>query len=211
MTALETLNKLIENGYCGKDLNCWSSFYEWKKSHNSLLIELGIKITDGATRFCIVSDSYDWIIKFDKPYMSKDEEMNEEFCAKEARLYNEAKKYGLDKFLAPVSFLVNMNGIDFYIGKKAEIDENKIENKCYDYVSSYLERNEYDSEDAYDMAVSDEVYDLEPKERIYGILGDSDETYKLVKFFEENKVNDLHDGNWGIINNQFIVIDYAGF
>lgn len=50
----------------------------------------------------------------------------------------------------------------------------------------------------------DEYDDLEKANIIFG-------NDKLARFLQRNRITDLHQGNFGVIDGNFVIIDFSGY
>ena len=176
---------------------------DWERDNYSFLKEQNLDTASGATKFCLISDNLGWVIKAGfnvKDYMNG---KIIDFCEIEYKNYIEACKEKLDKFFAPIFFIGNFNGFNFYLQEKEDMDEGAIEESLERYYSSEYEVDELNS-----------FYwdDLDDEERVVAILGDEKDVGRLLDFISERNINDLHSANWGINEGgDAVLIDYSGY
>lgn len=155
----------------------------------------GVWLCSGATRCAIIDDSCDWIVKFDL------DGNHEDYCEREARIYREAKNYDVQDMLVPCIDLGFWHGRwHLYAYKRVEDrfcgigvfsdEESKIANK---YSSSPLGEKS--------------------KSVTIGLLRDwgSEMMERLNELCINWRINDLHSGNVGYLDNKLVIIDYAGY
>ena len=182
----------------------------------------------GATRGCIVSEKYNFAIKF------VFDDGNE--CEREREIYSEACKYDLNKYFVPCHYLgsydkdVMAEDWDSAASKVAYSNDpddwdnlqetnlysqhihlelygyDKIDDECWkDYVLSPEEKNFCNNsnspliERSYQVGVS--------FLREYGIAAFD----ALSKFCRKWEINDLHCGNIAMLNGHTVIMDYAGY
>lgn len=193
---------------------CW----DWREAHKDLLRRLNLEMMSGATKVCIVADGLDWVIKFSfiretHPHYVETES-TENYCEREARYFQIAQKRHLDKYLAATYEVGEIAGVKMFLQERAEPDTDKIDMICQTYIEDNslnfgIDRESYDSDEAFQEAVSDSASWMEEEDRICAIVGECDE---LIDFIDEFEINDLHSGNWGTTSDGRIVIfDYSGY
>lgn len=198
-------------------------------------IPLGVIITTGATRSCIIDTNYDWVIKFDI-----EEDVRGSACEREERLYTHAKNCGVNQYFSEVEYLGEYHiSFPFYRVYNIELESEYYEDFERDFVENeehfgkkdiiniYLplyaykrvEENPsfesgYVTEDEKttirEMRSPLSQRSLEVAFNFFSHYG-MEEYSKLSKFLVKYGVNDLHLGNIGFINNGPIIIDYGGY
>lgn len=214
-TIEEVLSILFDEGleemiYTIQDLYKWEASSSKKApdlSISSVLFDNGIVIKSGATKAVILSDDLeDWVIKINLPRCKAN------YCSLEARNYEYAEKEGIAQFFAETRFFKEINGIEFYLQRRADTKYvgDEIREIFYDYVSSeVLCADEYEDEDDFQDAVDEYIYDMPDEDRFAAVFGCWEEN--IVDFLISNEINDLHDNNFGRINGDYCLIDYSGF
>lgn len=196
----------------------------------------GIKIECGATRCCIIDETYDWVIKID---IAED---SEGFCSdREVAFYEAAQKIGVAEAFAPVYKLgTYTRTIEFYdaadvrdcIGYDCDDDNEywvKEEKKLavslgapYPVTISFSIygslKVSFDLADDPELPPHSEVIDISPlcdryQEIGYRFAADYDKkTFeKLSDFMYDNNINDIHWGNVGMLQGRIVMLDYGGF
>lgn len=150
----------------------------------------------GATRYVLINDEEDWVIKFD---INDDDEF---YSRTEYENYCEAINCNLQNYFAETQYLgQSAEGKEFFIQRRYNVSYDKVRDSFSDYMAGELgweEENTYGGD-----------YDLEPEDSLAAMFGyDRD----LAAFIRRFRINDLHEGNYGF-NNDYepILIDYAGY
>lgn len=212
---------------CYVDVVCGDNGYNFPSN---------ISICTGATRACIVDDSYDWVVKFDI-----NEDRRGGACEREMLSYARACNHKLSQYFAEVEYIGNYYAeYKFFDGYDVE-DYIEIENyynfKKNFYLNSHrfgtlrtivvniplyayrkiefqtgygqpVSKEEMKIINRYKSPLSERNYCAAAKFlRQYGI----DEYQNLSNFLIEEDINDLHSQNAGFFNGNFIIIDYAGY
>lgn len=171
-------------------------------------------VSNGATKTVILFEDMDnsclagledWVIKFDKCY-------NAGYCGREAALYEHFQRKGFEHFLCPIYYGGTIDGYPFYIAKRAWVEPDYIQKETY-------KQYEYEYEQYWHGAGNDRLWDefqdIEPEEFVelmfkhFGV--DSEAVDDLVELLVNHDVNDLHNENIGILDNEPVLIDYSGY
>lgn len=188
--------------------------YKWYEKEEPLLQRCGIEVANGETKLVII-DSHmpQWVVKIS----FKDSCFNGNYCEREADFYKKACECGLGEFFAGSYYVGEVCGFDLYAQEYAKPNEEVISESFYDYVrnnSGYC-REDYEYDYEYDEDITDAVCDMNDEDRIYAIFESVvpwNTILSLVDFINENEINDLHSGNWGItIDNRVVIFDYSGY
>ena len=173
----------------------------WAMDNN--VYESGYWVSCGMTKVCI-GHSYlkNWVIKFG--FNAKNCKKNIDYMAREYEIYREAEHQNMTEFFPQTFLLGRFDGRDYYIQELAECDENTIYSECYNQICSFYE--EEDNECNPDW-IWNEVDGLNDNERVNLLFHSS----KLIEFLSEHEINDLHEGNFGLINGNFVIIDFSGY
>jgi hypothetical protein len=110
----------------------------------------------------------------------------------------------MTEFFPQTFFLGRFDGRDYYIQERAECDEDAISSECYNQICSSYEE---DGNECSPEWVWDEVDGLDDDERVNLLFHNSE----LIDFLYEHEINDLHEGNFGRINGNFVIIDFSGY
>lgn len=174
-----------------------NNFEDWFYTNN--LEDDGYWYGIGMTKICIGHICLDnWVIKFSANDSSKD------YMAREYEIYQEAERQNMTEFFPQTFFLGRFEGRDCYIQERAECNERDIYSECYNQICSFYEEEskEYNSD-----LICDEVDTLNDDERVNLLFHNSE----LIDFLYEHEINDLHEGNFGLINGKFVIIDFSGY
>lgn len=204
--ALDFINRLIDKGFAKQDKSwyCWRFSYEKEREFYDFAKLFGYTIYGGAEKICFVNEHRDWVIKLD--CWSDDRN-----CVIESNNYREAEKRHLDRYFAETHFLANVGGLDFFIQKKATISESHNESVLCDYISEYvLDRSCYEDDCDFNDAIAAEEENMDDEDRIRGMFDGSPDVEDLVDLINDLRINDLHSGNWGVINGNTVITDFAG-
>lgn len=215
MEALATVQTLLSFGFKnaisygdGLDL------YGWMREHKEELQKEEIEITSGASKVCIITSNKNWVIKvgFQRATMKRWREGGiADYCELEAEIYEKAVRENCADHLAVTVFCGELDGIKVYLQERADTCEDMFEEMMYEYVSNGYSRSRYTGSEYYDN-IAAEVDDCESEMCIYAVLGESVESSALVDFAYRNNINDLHPLNWGIAqDDRIVLIDFSGF
>lgn len=176
----------------------------------------------GATKVVFIIENLDYVVKIpfhgriEYGYGEDEEDIFEEFsgavavegsncwdyCKEEVFYYQKAKEKNIEKFFLETSILGYSNdNYPIYMQPKArifnyskskslseeeQIITNRLKSKCDTWFSARWIR------DAINW---------------YG----ENEVEKLLNFINDEKINDLHSGNLGYLNDRPVIVDYAGY
>ena len=157
---------------------------------------------DGVSRIAISHETWDFVIKFDHC-----EYGDVDACNRESRIYEEAKKYGVEKALLPIVEWLDIglpNG-SLYIQQKAEYLWRNMPNDLYDKIEQiYRDSKEVPFDIELSRCTTKCICYLI---KFYG----EDFVRKMVEWADKCRVNDLHGGNCGFVGEAPMLLDYAGF
>ena len=144
-----------------------------------------------------------------------------DYNANEAEVYVEARKAGLESYFAwtaPVAEYVSEGGRHLTINAMAfcECSEEEISDQCKRTLANNILS---DRGQTIDDLSEGELWDL------YDDISDIDSTDQMMEFaaaewgsstdveefLMEIGCNDLHSGNWGRLNGDLVMVDYAGW
>lgn len=184
---------------------------QWAKDNYSTLEALNLTVQNGVSRACFYDGEHNCVIKVD--FQNNGHIIGG--CLEETILYNQAVKNKVEKFFAPISPLCTYDHCTFYIQEKAYADSDEFYDDLTDSLFETLKDNipdNFTTEEDYKEYLWDLLDELEPEELASTIVtGTTEQKHKLVDFIKDNKINDLHGGNWGLNRNkEYIMIDYAG-
>lgn len=139
------------------------------------------------------------------------------YCKREAEIYHTAVVDGVDRYFAWCDYMGEYDGWPIYAMEFVDCDRDSIEDSCY--TSAYENWCKENGYDPFDLDVSDEFNDMYYSSEIcynsiidwfYEQVSDVIEM-ALRKFIGRNKINDIHSGNLGYLNDHVCLCDYAGF
>ncbi len=174
----------------------------------------GMYISDGACRVVIIDEKHpDFVIKFGW------RDSDEKYCKREAKLYEDAEKKGLEMFFAWTHYICEFQGRAIYAMEYLDCDEEDISDKSSDYCwKLYCENNSVDLDED-DWDIRDEFWDSynDASDQTYGVVRylssmiSAKDAFALDQFIWDNDINDLHDANFGYRNKEIVICDYAGY
>ena len=192
----------------------------------------------GASRGCLIDDTYDYVVKFD---LTNDDEAPT--CSDEVLIYDAAAQNGLERFFAKPIYLgtytkkikfyawdSDFEGHDYFdeeftnkklqeLGDKYGLRKEEIEIRIPLYAYPKAERHEFhvyekDQDETY-RSVSHSNSPLVEREAGIGYAFVSmygEEIFDaLTEFCDEHNINDLHTSNVMELNGELIFTDYCGY
>ena len=191
-------------GYCN---------WKGRPETQQVLKDYGLDVTCGASKVCIYStddDEEKWVVKVG--FIRAAFDVN--FCELEAKYYAEAVSEDCASHLAETYYCGTIDGVDIFLQERVELQEDFFEEKIYDYVSEwYNEDDESMSEEEREECIDNDMHEnCSSEDYIMAVLGDTVESCKLIRFCEKNKINDLHELNWGVARDgNCKLIDFSGY
>ena len=161
---------------------------------------------DGCTKYVFEFDFVpNVVVKCNRKSCIKD------YCSIEAENYKKAINEELEKYFASTFFLTEQCGVSFYIQEWVEPDGDSIEDEMYNYASKLCskQREEMD-EDEFADCIWEFLDNFDAEESLNAVFGEDYETDRLVVFCEQNRINDLHRGNFGYRRDFPVIIDFSG-
>ena len=161
---------------------------------------MGFGVSAGATKSCILhSDLLNWVIK-----VGHTEHVAKNYAKVEYENYCLAEEVGLGYYFPETVFLGEFGGECYYVQQYADCDETEVTSEWYDRL-----RDRYDEDgEEYDCdSLWNEIYDMEDDQKIMLMFGDQE----LCQFLWDNRIGDLHEGNFGYIGGKCVIIDFSGF
>lgn len=202
--AKNILVKLFNLGF-----NPNSRFGEFALNNVDQLNYLGIEWFSGMTKICLNSTYLpNWVIKIEGC-------LNGNYCQKEFENYIFALENNVEYFFAETYLIGEINNVKIYLQRKGTCEESTISERFCDYCCASASQNEEDWEN-----IMDEMTDID---RIYAAFDSEYFPYaisKLEKFINCYQINDLHEGNYAIIEEEdedgclcyrTVIIDYSGY
>ena len=187
--------------------------------------DYGIEVHSGLFKTCLVSASATYVIKYGTS--------NNKDIERDYKIYQEAKKYGVDKIFLPLEFLYqNVHGVKFFIQPKfvdtVQSGYSSCPSECpnQNYDCDLCHFNISPSHARAILKNRSSKINKKRLENAFGNFYDSVDSewfaraaefygfsfiYKLNKFLYENEVSDLHEGNIGYMTNERpVLIDNGG-
>ena len=203
-------------------------------------LEFGdLEVYCGATRACIVSGDWNWVVKF-----TYAEDRDGDPCERECNTYENAAQSGLEGYFAEAKYAGTYtwkgNGYKArkiyrdisYIDFSGDSDEDvaaRIEEEGLEEImpiSIRLELYEYPKAEGAPLMYYTPSNELRTQVKSNGSSFAQrntnvaayfveqygyEEFQRLADFLEWNEVNDLHCGNVGIVGGKVVFIDYGGY
>lgn len=165
----------------------------------------------GVSKYCYIFPDEDFVVKF--PQVYREHNLNENECAQEVELYHSSHNYRVQRVLPETTFLGrNTHGVPFY--KQAKLD----------YVCSQLPPPKYRKYCAMTTKINDDLIDRVRKSntsdnrsidtlwlKMVWLLYGEKFTRSLIKWINDNRINDLHNSNIGYIKNRPVIMDFCGY
>lgn len=174
-----------------------------------------VEILYGASKFIIISNEWDKIVKIPFNGMFYCNDKNEDvdifnyfkikdYCAREASIYADAVAFGVSEFFAETKFggVTEESKTPFYISERVyEFDDVSKSDKIKPSKETINKIKEY------------KFYDISSKwlACAYEYYG-GDAVKKLIDFIEEEEISDLHNGNIGFrADGAPVIFDYSSY
>lgn len=160
----------------------------------------------GATKGVFIpnkTNPFPYVVKIPFNWSSDyDDWMLYDYCEIEESFANKADE-DLRRIFLPTIKVGEYSSIPLYLQRK--IDEPYLfalrKKKKKDYRDYLIEQNAYYLEAPLSDSLAGEIC------MAYG----AETLKKVVRFIEDNEINDLHGGNWGFFNNKPVIFDYCGY
>lgn len=179
-------------------------------SDNDLLCDMDI-LFDGCTKYVFLFEDVDYVVKVSRKGLKYD------YCALECENYQKAINAEVENYFAWTEFLTEIKGIKFYVQERVDCDLYDFNDDMLYYAekiynrSGYIDQDEELDENSVCDILWDMVDDFDEESRLNAVFGEGYETQKLVGFCSQNKINDLHQNNFGIKNDFPVIIDFSGY
>lgn len=154
----------------------------------------------GLSKVCIGHNDLErWVIK-----VGYTENVKIDHAAREYDNYCLAVEEGLACYFPTTIYLGTFGGRPFYVQEKAICNENQITSNWYDCLCDEFEcaGRRYDPDEIWDT-----IWDMSDEERADLTFHDDE----LTVFLAENRIGDLHEGNFGTIGGLLVIIDFSGW
>lgn len=134
-----------------------------------------------------------------------------DYCKKELDNYMKAEDEGFENYFAEIEYFGEYGGIPFYIQIAAdnELARSSLWNsvKAEVVISGLCSADSSDDEKT--EVADDFLYDLSDEDRIDIFFGGV--SIEFLNFLMRNEINDLHEGNIGVIGERKVIFDYSGW
>ena len=166
----------------------------------------------GETRYCIVFDEWDYVIKIPR-YDGRRKGTKINYCQIEEDNYNIAKKYHVEEVLLPIKYIGEFYNNKIYIQKKftctntiaeKESREKRNEMRVKSHTAIYSDTCGYCMAEA-NCSIDDVWFG-----RVLSLYG-KDFIKRFSKYTVDIGLNDLHNNNIGWLKNRPVILDYAGY
>jgi hypothetical protein len=185
---------LFEYGCSGEVDN----LYDWYDNND--LYQMGFRFSAGMTKVCITHrDLENWVIK-----VGFNRCLVQDYAKREYEVYRLAEQAGLEYYFPETIYLGDFFGVPFYAQKMAECQEDAISADWYERLA---ERYDCYGEEYTDSDIWDVIYDMDDREKAMLCFNDED----LADFLMENRIGDLHEGNFGYIGDRLVIVDFSGY
>ena len=147
-----------------------------------------------------------WVIKTDIN--------NFHLCHREVENYKLAEEMNLASYFAETFYLCEKEGLYFLIQRRGDMEtaHSTVQKAFYDsIIDTYKPWNENETPEEREENISEMCDDMWDSERIFAIYGCEDECDDLIDFIELRMCNDLHSGNFAMINGEIVLIDFSGY
>ena len=174
-----------------------------------------VQFANGCTRFVIWTDDCDLVLKINMG--SRCHNIN--YNKSEAEFYQLAKLAGVESgFAWTYKFfdytLPSGKTIEVYASQFCDCNADALSDESYsaNYEKWCNEKGYNSDEDHYE-----EFQDKADYEDSYGMLVYAGSVWgnefaqRVADFCDDNRINDLHAGNWGFAGNVPVITDYAGY
>lgn len=164
------------------------------------VIDQKFSFSAGASKICVSHDCFgEWMLKVGYIGLSRD------YAQCEYDNFVQAVQYGLEEFFPTTLFLGEFYGSKFYLQQKAAVNAGNNYSRLTNAIQARVDEEEL--EEGYDGDIGFYIDDL-TEEDVISFLFDNE---KLTDFIIEQDINDLHMGNFGIIDGRMVIIDFSGW
>ena len=147
-----------------------------------------------------------WVIKTDIN--------NFHLCRREVENYKLAEEMNLADYFAETFYLCEKEGLYFLIQRRGDMETalSTVQKAFYDsIIDTYKPWNENETPEEREENISEMCDDMWDSERIFAIYGSEDRCDDLIDFIEIRMCNDLHSGNFAMINGEIVMVDFSGY
>lgn len=182
--------------------------HDWINAHSKEAHKHGYSFSWGQTKYVIVIASIDWVLKINDPRSVA--HRDRDFVNVEAEVYAEALKRNLQEYFAQTYYYVTVDEFDVILQQRVYVDGDYFYNIFCDYVAGSLDPNDYENEDDFNDAVSEDVGDLDASEELHAVFGNFPKA--LLDLVKDYDLNDFHNENFGLLEGEEpVLIDFCGY
>lgn len=192
-----------------KNTRSATAFNNWAKEHKDT-ISFNFTVSAGCFKIVIIPTDADFVIKtaityewrIDQPTRTIEEQHEEQNGPyAEFQQWNLIEKTSFKDYFLETNYLMSIEEHEFFIQPKAICDECAIT----DSLRAYIDTDEFFDEDELNEYLE---YDYELDTLLCSLWG-NDNGEDLQNFLEEMDITDIHKGNIGRFNGEWVIIDYA--
>lgn len=167
---------------------------------NNHLNMAGFYARGGATKICIEHDDLcGWVIK-----VGYTEGVKLDYATLEYNNYCKAEEAGFAEYFPETVYLGEFGGRAFYVQQMADCDEDQVSSDWYERVRDGYEE---EGEEVDSDRIWDEIDCMDDDQKAFLSFHDG----ALCHFLWENKISDLHEGNFGYIGGRMVIVDFSGY
>lgn len=209
-TLIHYFNEVVFSDYSLERVaSSWEVYNKWYSS----LDDKDISCSGGATKIVFDEVLENWVVKINK-IPNDDNYTSEDYCFVEAENYKKAKQCSLEEFFAETYVVNEISETTVIVQRKADVNEGETIASSAFFDSArdfYIPYNDEETSEERMYNISNEADELTDSERLFAIFGNSLRIQQLIDFIDENQINDLHEGNYGVINDCIVIVDFSGF
>lgn len=171
-------------------------------------LEKEIMISSGETKVCLIFRNLPYVLKWNNPERSSEEE-----ATAEVKIYNAAVEAGVQDFFPETCAYKNTC---FVIQEKVDSSYAELSRQTSeDYKNRYrLTENEYDKTVRHlEQSGTDDILSSINQDWCkFAISCYGDEAFNnFASFVMEYEINDLHGGNIGFLHDKPVLLDFCGY
>ena len=191
VTIEQVINELLK-------LDEISNIYTW--AEETFPDEL--ECTEGVYRFCIISKTWDKVIKMDQIGACG-------CCANEAEMYEIGKQYGIEELLLKPTFVDELaSGQQIYLQEKATYIQDTLPvSKVMQYGTEIEKITHEEIRRLVDKLFHSRIHHQWLAKLL--IIYDKEFVKRFIKWQVETRQNDLHAANIGYRFDKPVILDYA--
>lgn len=159
---------------------------------------LNFLVKSGISRVCLIpKEDSRFVLKFNKPNKA-----SFDYCAQEQRLYREAKLRRIEDLFLPLRGFSFKNIMMAYLQRKVDKlgEDLPVRGFSERFLNSRAANTSFYKYSKDDMGqLIEKIYEKDPEK-----------CAAFVSFYEEGYLEDIHSENWGVMDGNPVVFDYAG-